>query len=97
MPFTMRAGGDMECVIIGVIGVSVVLFGMLLYATEPVAEDKKVDKGEEWRWCGTVYYGYQCPRCLKRFHRQMPRCPYCKKSLKNFSGMKFYKLSEENW
>lgn len=38
----MRAGGDMECVIIGVIGVSVVLFGMLLYATEPVAKYKKL-------------------------------------------------------
>lgn len=84
----------MVILILGTAAVCLVAFDFLLEAVR----NKKtgpLDEGDEWRWCGTILRSYQCPRCLSRYDNQMNECPNCKKKLKKYSGMKFYKLTDE--
>ena len=91
----MKFDYNLITLLVCTIGAMVVVFDVLLEATKAVDTKKPVDEGDEWRRCGTLLWGYQCPRCLNRYHQQEEQCPYCKKKLKKFSGMKFYKLNDE--
>lgn len=91
----MSFDSSLIVILICTIGAMVVVFDVLLEATKAEETKKPVDEGDEWRWCGTLLWGYQCPRCLNRYNEQEEQCPYCKKKLKKFSGLKFFKLNDE--